>query len=125
MKTESKTETKKESKTNTRLGYKLKMVVSFVYLVSLFAFIEFIFNFTPLSKLAYINSLSTSDIFLNQLSSFVIYMIVIVFFVMLLNSLRRYRKVMEFQEIKSKNPNDPRVHGFVDPRGCGIWNPTC
>jgi hypothetical protein len=49
----------------------------------------------------------------------------IIFFFINLYSLRRYRKVMEFYDIKVSNPDDPRIKGVNNPKGCGVWNPIC
>jgi uncharacterized membrane protein len=106
-------------------GYKLKLLISLMYMILLFTLIDFIFVHTPMRELAYVGTGSANDIFFNQLLSFIMYMIVIVFFVLNFTSLRKYRENMEFYEIKSQNPNDSRVKNVSEPRGCGIWNPMC
>jgi ABC-type transport system involved in multi-copper enzyme maturation permease subunit len=106
-------------------GYKLKLLISLMYIVLLFIAIDLIFMYTPLNKIAYVDTGSTTDIFFNQLSSFIMYMVIIVFFTINFVSLRKYRENMEFYEIKEDNPNDSRIKGISEPRGCGIWNPIC
>jgi uncharacterized membrane protein len=108
-------------------GYKLKVLISVCYIILLFTFIDFIFTYTPLRTLAYVTDGSVSDLFYNQLLSFVMYIVVVVFFVVNVSSVRTYRENIKFYEIKEINPNDPRVKGVVEPLwgNCGIWNPLC